>query len=55
MAALAFSRTGGLLAVAASYAYEQGERDHPADAVYIREVQDAEVRPKAKAPAPGAK
>ena len=26
----------------------QGERDHPADAIYIRAVQDAEVRPKAR-------
>ncbi|KAG2432702.1 hypothetical protein HYH02_006685 [Chlamydomonas schloesseri] len=48
VASMCFSRTGELLAVASSYAYEQGERDHPADAIYIRAVQDVEVRPKAR-------
>ncbi|KAG2500478.1 hypothetical protein HYH03_002043 [Edaphochlamys debaryana] len=51
VASMSFSRNGDMLAVAASYAYEQGERDHPADAIYIRAVQDAEVRPKARKPA----
>ena len=51
VAAMCFSRSGDMLAVAASYAYEQGERDHPADAIYIRAVQDVEVRPKARKPA----
>ncbi|KXZ45500.1 hypothetical protein GPECTOR_54g242 [Gonium pectorale] len=48
VASMCFSRSGEMLAVAASYAYEQGERDHPADAIYIRAVQDVEVRPKAR-------
>lgn len=48
VASMAFSRTGEMLAVAASYAYEGGERDHPADAIHIRAVQDVEVRPKAR-------
>ncbi|EFJ41342.1 hypothetical protein VOLCADRAFT_102432 [Volvox carteri f. nagariensis] len=50
VASMSFSRTGEMLAVAASYAYEQGERDHPPDAIYLRAVQDVEVRPKARKP-----
>ncbi|KAI3433339.1 hypothetical protein D9Q98_003157 [Chlorella vulgaris] len=46
VAALAFNASATQLAVASSYAFEQGEREHPADAIYIREVQEAEVRPK---------
>ena len=34
------------LAVAASYTYEEGERDHPADAIYIRETTEEETKPK---------
>ncbi len=56
VASLAFSPDGTLLAVAASYAWEQGDPAQlptyakPApDAVYIRQVADAEVRPKGKA------
>ncbi len=56
VASLAFSPDGSLLAVAASYAWEQGDpaqlpqyaRPAP-DTVYIRQVADAEVRPKTKA------
>ena len=48
ISALAFSSDGAQLAIAASYAYEGGERDHPPDAVLLRAVQEAEVRPKAK-------
>lgn len=51
VASMCFSRTGEMLAVAASYAYEQGERDHPPDAIFVRAVQDVEVRPKARKPA----
>ena len=55
VASLAFSPDGTMLAVAASYAWEQGDPAQlpqyakPApDAVYIRQVADAEVRPKGK-------
>ena len=46
VSALAFSRDGSQLAVAASYAYDQGEREHPADAIFVRAVADSDVRPK---------
>lgn len=49
IAALDFNRDGSLLAVASSYTYEEGEKDHPADNVFIRQVQESEVRPKIKA------
>lgn len=46
VAALGFNRDGTLLAVAASYAFEEGDKPHPADAVIIRSCADGEVRPK---------
>ena len=55
MAALAFSPGAGeLLAVAASYTWERGaEPGTPADAIVIRRVADADVRPRARPPLPG--
>ena len=49
IAALDFSRDGSLLAVASSYTFEEGDKDHPADQIFVRRVQDSEVRPKSKA------
>jgi cell cycle arrest protein BUB3 len=46
IAAMDFSSDGSLLAIAASYTYEEGERDHPPDTVFIRSVTDADVKPK---------
>lgn len=46
VAALAFSRDGQQLAIAASYTYENGEQDHPADAIYTKAMTESEVRPK---------
>ncbi|XP_051771364.1 mitotic checkpoint protein BUB3 isoform X2 [Ctenopharyngodon idella] len=46
IASLAFSMDGSLLAIASSYMQEQGDISHPADAVYIRQVTDAETKPK---------
>mmetsp|Transcript_16047 Transcript_16047/g.34697 ORF Transcript_16047/g.34697 Transcript_16047/m.34697 type:complete len:350 (+) Transcript_16047:105-1154(+) len=48
VAAMAFNRDGSLLAVASSYAHERGDIEHEPDAIYIRSIQDAEVRPKQK-------
>ncbi|CAI5495069.1 unnamed protein product [Closterium sp. Naga37s-1] len=49
IAALSFSRDGRLLAVAASYTFEMGDIPHERDAIHIRNVNDAEVKPKPKA------
>ena len=47
VSALDFSAGGDMLAIAASYSYDQGEREHPADSIIVRRVTPAEVRPKA--------
>jgi cell cycle arrest protein BUB3 len=46
IAALAFSREGRYLAIASSYTWEFGEKEHPLDAIYVRAINDLEVRPK---------
>lgn len=46
ISSLSFSNDGNLLAIASSYMYEEDEKDHPADAIYIRRVSDAETKPK---------
>ncbi|XP_052110362.1 mitotic checkpoint protein BUB3.1 [Arachis duranensis] len=48
IAALSFSRDGRLLAVASSYTYEEGLKPHDKDAIYIRGVNEIEVKPKPK-------
>jgi len=51
IAALAFNHTGSILAVASSYTFEEGENPtipHGPNAVYLRHMQDHEVRPKSK-------
>ena len=44
VAALSFNSQGTNLAVAASYTWEQGEKDHPLDAIFVRDVNDSEVK-----------
>eukprot|EP00803_Ostreobium_quekettii_P006519 evm.model.scf_2229EXC.3 EVM.evm.TU.scf_2229EXC.3 scf_2229EXC:8853-14112(-) len=46
IAVMDFSRDGHLLAVAASYTFEMGDMSHPEDGVYVRRMQDTEVKPK---------
>lgn len=46
IASIAFSRDGSTMAVASSYTFDEGERDHAPDAVFVRELQDSEVRPR---------
>lgn len=48
IAAMAFNYDGTELAVASSYTFEEGERDHPRDEIFVREVLDSECRPKKK-------
>jgi hypothetical protein len=45
---LAFSPDGTELAIASSYTFEDGERAHPRDEIYVRKVLDHECRPKQK-------
>ena len=46
IAAMAFNSEATYLAVASSYTHEQGDRDHPPDAIYLRPVTESEIRPK---------
>lgn len=46
IASLAFNHDGSELAIAASYTYEEGEREHPRDEIFVRPMLDAEVQPK---------
>ncbi|TRY59394.1 hypothetical protein DNTS_004304 [Danionella cerebrum] len=46
VASLSFSVCGSLLAIAASYMQEQGDISHASDNVFIRQVTDAETKPK---------
>jgi cell cycle arrest protein BUB3 len=48
VSALAFDAGGTRLAMASSYTFEEGERDHPREEIYVRDVLDSEVRPKSK-------
>ncbi|KAJ4881926.1 Mitotic checkpoint protein BUB3.2 [Raphanus sativus] len=48
IAALSFSRDGGLLAVASSYTFEEGDKPHEPDAIFVRNVNEIEVKPKPK-------
>lgn len=57
IASLAFSPSGSRLAIAASYGWEQGDPSAlpagtpppPPDAVFVRTITEADVKPKAKA------
>lgn len=48
ISALDFSSNGDLLAVAASYTFEEGEKDAPADKIFLRNVNENEVKKKKK-------
>jgi cell cycle arrest protein BUB3 len=48
IAALAFNHDGSELAIASSYTFEEGEREHPKDEIYVRKMLDVECRPKTK-------
>ena len=48
VAALAFSHDGSALAMASSYTFEEGERDHPRDEIFVRRMLDSDCQPKSK-------
>eukprot|EP00956_Cyclotella_meneghiniana_P003832 scaffold4616_cov29-Cyclotella_meneghiniana.AAC.1 len=48
IACVAFNKDGSQLAVACSYTFEEGERDHPREEIYVRDVLGGEVMPKSK-------
>ena len=48
VAAMAFNAEGTKLAIAASYTGEEGEKNAPKDAIYVRAVNPTEVTPKSQ-------
>ncbi|KAE8716727.1 Mitotic checkpoint protein BUB3 [Hibiscus syriacus] len=48
ISALSFSRDSRLLAVASSYAFEEGDMPHEPDAIFVRSANEIEVKPKPK-------
>ncbi|KAG2193985.1 hypothetical protein INT47_000773 [Mucor saturninus] len=46
IASLAFSKNGDMLAIACSYTFDEGERDHAPDTVFIKRIQDSDVAPR---------
>lgn len=46
VACLAFNEDGTQMALASSYTFEEGERDHPREEIYVRDVLEGEVMPK---------
>ena len=48
IAAMVFSPDGSELAIASSYTFEEGERDHPRDELFVRKMLDSECKPKQK-------
>ena len=48
IAALAFSQDGSTLAMASSYTFEEGERDHPRDEIFVRRMLETDCQPKKK-------
>lgn len=46
IAAMAFSHDGSKLAIASSYTFEEGEREHPRDEIYVRTMLVQECQPK---------
>ncbi|KAJ1677350.1 hypothetical protein EV182_006353, partial [Spiromyces aspiralis] len=48
VSAVGFNCDGTLLAVASSYTYAQGEKEHPKDQIFVRTIGENEAKPKAK-------
>uniref|UniRef100_A0A8D3C5L0 Mitotic checkpoint protein BUB3 n=1 Tax=Scophthalmus maximus TaxID=52904 RepID=A0A8D3C5L0_SCOMX len=48
IASLAFNNDGTMLAIASSYMQEKGDISHPEDAIFIRQVTDAETKPNVR-------
>jgi cell cycle arrest protein BUB3 len=48
ISSLAFSPDGNALAIAVSYTFEEGEKNHPPDAIMIRTLSDVDLRASKK-------
>ncbi|CAG8799653.1 5130_t:CDS:2, partial [Racocetra persica] len=52
IASLDFNKDGQYLAIASSYTFEEGEKDHPPDSVFIRHISENECKPRHLTPLP---
>ncbi|KAF8971020.1 hypothetical protein BGZ52_010324 [Haplosporangium bisporale] len=50
VSSLSWSCDGKTLAVASSYTYDEGEKDHAPDQIFLRSISDQEARPKTLPP-----
>eukprot|EP01041_Mallomonas_annulata_P002543 gene2543-4959_t len=48
ISSMAFSHDGSILVIASSYTFEEGDKPHPEDNIYIRYIQDVDVLPRPK-------
>eukprot|EP00934_Nitzschia_sp_Nitz4_P004635 Nitzschia sp. Nitz4//scaffold18_size181773//165258//166597//NITZ4_001942-RA/size181773-snap-gene-0.283-mRNA-1//-1//CDS//3329540092//4625//frame0 len=48
ISAIAFNNEGTQVAIASSYTFEDGDREHPQDEVFVRPILDSECMPKTK-------
>jgi cell cycle arrest protein BUB3 len=46
IASVAFNSDGRYMALASSYTFEEGEKDAPPDAIFVKTLNDADVKPK---------
>ena len=35
-------------AVASSYTFEEGEKEHPSDSIFVRAMPEADIKPKSR-------
>ncbi|KYR02164.1 WD40 repeat-containing protein [Tieghemostelium lacteum] len=48
ISSMSFNSDGNLLAVASSYTYEEGEKDHPPDQIFIHNINESKIKPFTK-------
>lgn len=48
ISAIAFNHDGSEMAIASSYTFEDGDREHPQDELFVRKILDSECVPKPK-------
>jgi len=45
VSSMSFNSDGNILAVASSYTFEEGEKDHPPDQIYIHNINENKIKP----------
>lgn len=48
ISSIAFNHDGSEMAIASSYTHEEGDRAHPQDEIFTRQILDSECKPKPK-------